>query len=78
MVLFEIFLCKKFDPNIHQNAPNCNIFKKISRGGMSPNPPNFQISKIIFLPPPPLPNPGDAPGIHPPRPHPQQSWECAC
>ena len=41
-------------------------FKKISRGSMPPNPPNnahgFPNRKKKFLPPP-LPNPGDAPGI---------------
>ena len=39
MVLLEIFQSKKSDPNIHQNAPNCTIFKIFSRGGMPPNPP---------------------------------------
>ena len=40
MVLLNFFNVKKSDPNIHQNAPNCTIFKKNSRGGMPPNPPN--------------------------------------
>ena len=66
MVLFEIFLSKKSYPNIHQNAPNCTIFKKFS-GGHALEPPhvasrhaNFQISKKKNSWPP-LPNPGNAP-----------------
>ena len=68
----------KSDQNIHQNAPNCTILKKFLGGGMPPNPPskahgfamrsmslrNMQISKSGKKNswPPPLPNPGDAPG----------------
>ena len=66
MVLFKIFLSKKSYPNIHQNAPNCIIFKKFL-GGACPRTPLakrmaslFQISKENSCPPP-LPNPGDAP-----------------
>ena len=48
----------------HQNAPNCTILKKIL-GGACPQTPlrHIQISKSKkkFLPPP-LPNPGYAPG----------------
>ena len=41
MILFEIFLSKKSDPNIHQNAPNCTNFKYLfGGGGMPPNPPS--------------------------------------
>ena len=40
MVLFEIFGSKKFDPNIHQSAPNCTILKKFLGWGKTPNPPN--------------------------------------
>ena len=36
----------KSDQNIHQNAPNCTILKNFLGGAY----------------PPPLPNPGDAPG----------------
>ena len=36
MVLFEIFLSKKFDTNIHQIAPFLKIF---SGGGACPEPP---------------------------------------
>ena len=32
MVLFEIFLSQKLDPNIHQKAPNCTIFKNFLGG----------------------------------------------
>ena len=62
MVLFEIFKSKKSDPNIHQNAPNCTIYKKFSRGCMPPNPPSiahgfatckFPNLRKKFLPPPP-------------------------
>ena len=38
MVLFQIFFKSKFDPNIHQNTPNCTIFKKFL-GGHAPEPP---------------------------------------
>ena len=38
MILFEI-LSKKSDPNIHQNAPNCTIFKNFLRGH-TPEPPS--------------------------------------
>ena len=40
MVLLEIFQSKKSDPNIHQNAPNCTIFKNFSRRSMPPNLPS--------------------------------------
>ena len=30
MVIFEIIVMRKSDPNIHKNAPNCNIKKKLS------------------------------------------------
>ena len=68
----------KSDQNIHQNAPNCTILKKNSRRCMPPNPPskahgfamcsmllrNMQIPKSEKkILPPPLPNPGDAPGL---------------
>ena len=39
MTIFRNFFKTKSDPNIHQNAPNCSIFKKFL-GGMPPNPPN--------------------------------------
>ena len=38
MALFKIFLSKKSDPNIHENAPNCTIFKNFL-GGHAPEPP---------------------------------------
>ena len=38
MILFENFLSKKSDPDIHQNARNCTILKKIL-GGHAPEPP---------------------------------------
>ena len=58
----------KSDPNIHQNAPNYIILKKIL-GGHAPDLlaklRDMQISKseknILLPPPPPLPNPGNAP-----------------
>ena len=73
MVIFEIFLRTKSDPNIHQNAPNCTILKKIL-GGACPRTPitkrmakpcsacrcatcKFQNRKKFC---PPLPNPGYA------------------
>ena len=76
MILFEIFLSKKSDPNIHQNAPNCTIFKNFL-GGACPRTPlakrmaspcaaccfatcKFPNLKKKILGPP-LPNPGDAP-----------------
>ena len=40
MVLFEKILSQKFDPNIHQNAPNCTIFRNFLGGGMPRNPPS--------------------------------------
>ena len=48
MVIFGNFLKTKSDQNIHQNAPNCTILKKISRGACPRTPlasrhPNFQI-----------------------------------
>ena len=74
MVLFKIFQCKKSDPNIHQNAPNCSIFKNFL-GGACPRTP---LAKRMASPCaayvalrhasfhiskknswPPLPNPGD-------------------
>ena len=70
MVLFEIFGSKKFDPNIHQSAPNCTILKKFLGWGKTPNPPNkehgfatcrFPNLKKLLAPPP---KPGDAP-VHP-------------
>ena len=39
MVLFEFFLSKKSDPNIHQMAPNCTIFKKFIGGACPRTPP---------------------------------------
>ena len=64
------FLKTKSDPNIHQNAPNCTILKKIL-GGACPRTPlakrmasPCKISnseKYIFCPPC-MPKPGDAPG----------------
>ena len=49
---FLFSLKTKSDPNIHQNAPNCTILEKSSRGDMPPNPPaermalrDMQISK---------------------------------
>ena len=77
MVLFKIFLSKKFDPNIHQNAPNCTIFKKIFWEAC----PQTPLAKRMALPcaacrfatckfpnlkkilGPPFPNSGDAPVI---------------
>ena len=76
MVLFEIFYSKKSDPNIHQNAPKCTIYKNFL-GGACPQTPlakrmaspcaacrfatcKFPNLKKKFLLPP-LPNPGDAP-----------------
>ena len=38
MVLLEIFLSKKSDPNIHQNTPICTIFKNFL-GAHAPEPP---------------------------------------
>ena len=35
---FLFSLKTKSDPNIHQNAPNCTILEKSSRGDMPPNP----------------------------------------
>ena len=60
------FLEIKSDQNIHQNAPNCTILKKFLRGACPRTPlakrmANFQIWKKNSWPPP-LPNPGDAPG----------------
>ena len=52
------FFMSKFNPNIHQNALNCTILKKILES-MPPNPPkhlrhaNFLISKKNSCPPPP-------------------------
>ena len=40
MVLFEILKNKKSDPNIHQNAPNCTIYKNFLRGH-APEPPSI-------------------------------------
>ena len=64
------FLKTKCDQNIHQNAPNCTILKKIL-GGACPRTPlakrmalPCQSEKNISCPPPPLPNPGDAPDTH--------------
>ena len=76
MVIFEYFLKTKSDQNIHQNAPNCTILKKIL-GGACPRTSlakrmaspcaachfatcKFPNLKKKFLAPP-LPNPGDAP-----------------
>ena len=39
MLLFENFYSKKSDPNVHQNAPNCTIFKYFLGGGHAPEPP---------------------------------------
>ena len=39
MVILKKNLKTKSDPNIHQNASNCTIKKKISLGSMPPNPP---------------------------------------
>ena len=39
MVLFEIFKSKKSYQNIHQNAPNCTIFKNFLVGGACPRTP---------------------------------------
>ena len=54
MVLPEIFLSKKSDPNIHQNAPNCTIFKKFL-GGTCPRTPlasrHANLQKILGHPP---------------------------
>ena len=51
MVIFEIFLCKKFDPNIHENSPNCTIFKNFlgGGGGMPPNLPSYATCKFPNL-----------------------------
>ena len=59
----EIFLKRNSDPNIHQNAPNCTILKKILGGACPRTPPSKAHGKSEknFPPPPPLPNPGDAP-----------------
>ena len=38
MNFFQLFFYKILE-NIPQNAPNCTIFKKISRVSMPPNPP---------------------------------------
>ena len=80
MSIIRDFFKTQSDQNIHQNAPNCTILKNFL-GGAPPNPPDkahgFAMrsmslcdiqsskSKKIFLGPPPLPNPGDAPGIIP-------------
>ena len=59
MVIFNKFLKTKSDPNIHQNALNCTILKKNSRGSMPPNPPSKTTCKLPNLkkknsrPPPP-------------------------
>ena len=58
MILFEIFLSKKSDPNIHQNPPNCTIFKNFLAGACPRTPlasrhANFQISQKKILGPPP-------------------------
>ena len=37
---FRNYLKSKFVPNIHQNASNCTILKKFSRGDMPSNPPS--------------------------------------
>ena len=37
---FGNFLKTKSDQNIHQNAPNCTILKKISPGRHAPEPPS--------------------------------------
>ena len=39
MVIFEIFQRPKSDPNIHQNALNCTIKKKLGGGGTCPQTP---------------------------------------
>ena len=57
MELFEIFLSKKLDPNIHQNA----TFLKNFSGEHAPKPP-YQIASQNKNSWPPLPNPGDAHG----------------
>ena len=41
MVLFVIFKSKISDPNIHQNAPNCTIYKNFLGGGHAPEPPSI-------------------------------------
>ena len=60
----------KVDENSPQNARNCTISKKISWGGMPPNPPNkgsqlramyIQIPRNFKVGPPPLRNPAYAP-----------------
>ena len=74
MVIFKKILKTKSDPNIHQNAPNCTIFKKFLVKAC-PEPPitkrmasqcaeatcKFRNLKKKFLAIP-LPNPGYAPG----------------
>ena len=55
---------------MHQNAPNCTIYKNFLRGACPQTPPSkahgfatckFPNLKKKILGPPPLPNPGDAP-----------------
>ena len=49
MVIIEFFLRTKSDQNIHQDASNCTIKKKILGGGIPPNPlANFK----MYSPPP--------------------------
>ena len=75
MVIFKKYLKTKSDQNVHQNAPNCTILKKIL-GGACPRTPlakhmaspcaacRFVTCKFTNLKKilgPPLPNPGDAP-----------------